>query len=102
MIDKEAIILRMQTTEQVSLNAGANMWQRAGAQKPRAAVADFHQRPHGDIGNHPGQGLVERDGFARADDFTEIAFTGAAPVGEIVQMRITGVEGARVVAELVS
>jgi threonylcarbamoyladenosine tRNA methylthiotransferase MtaB len=47
-------------------------------------------------------GLVERDGFARADDFTEIAFTGAAPVGEIIRMRITGVEGARVVAELVS
>ena len=45
-------------------------------------------------------GLVERDGFARADDFTEIAFSGAAPVGEIVRMRITGVEGARVVAEL--
>jgi threonylcarbamoyladenosine tRNA methylthiotransferase MtaB len=47
-------------------------------------------------------GLVERDGFARADDFTEIAFTGAAPVGEIIRMRITGVEGASVVAELVS
>jgi threonylcarbamoyladenosine tRNA methylthiotransferase MtaB len=47
-------------------------------------------------------GLVERDGFARADDFTEIAFSGVAPVGEIIRMRITGVEGARVVAELVS
>jgi threonylcarbamoyladenosine tRNA methylthiotransferase MtaB len=47
-------------------------------------------------------GLVERDGFARADDFTEIAFTGVAPMGEIVRMRIIGVEGARVVAELVS
>jgi threonylcarbamoyladenosine tRNA methylthiotransferase MtaB len=45
-------------------------------------------------------GLVERDGFARADDFTEIAFSGEALVGEIVRMRITGVEGARVVAEL--
>jgi threonylcarbamoyladenosine tRNA methylthiotransferase MtaB len=47
-------------------------------------------------------GLVERDGFARADDFTEIAFTGVAPVGEIVRMRITGVDGARVAAELVA
>ena len=45
-------------------------------------------------------GLVERDGFARADDFTEIAFIGAAPVGEVVRMRITAVDGTRVIAEL--
>jgi len=47
-------------------------------------------------------GLVERDGFARAEDFTEIVFEGAAPHGEIVPMRVTGVDGARVVAELVA
>ncbi|MBI5942133.1 MAG: tRNA (N(6)-L-threonylcarbamoyladenosine(37)-C(2))-methylthiotransferase MtaB [Caulobacterales bacterium] len=46
-------------------------------------------------------GLVEKAGVARADDFTEIAFVGEAPVGEIVAMRVTGVEGARVTAELV-
>ena len=46
-------------------------------------------------------GLVERDGFARAEDFTEIVFTGAAPHGEIAPMRVTGVDGTRVVAELV-
>jgi threonylcarbamoyladenosine tRNA methylthiotransferase MtaB len=45
-------------------------------------------------------GLVERDGFARADDFTEIAFTGAAPMGEIVCIRITGVSGGQVVGEV--
>lgn len=45
-------------------------------------------------------GLVEKAGVARADDFTEIAFSGEAPVGEIVAMRVTGVAGARVVAEL--
>ncbi|MDP3852198.1 MAG: tRNA (N(6)-L-threonylcarbamoyladenosine(37)-C(2))-methylthiotransferase MtaB [Phenylobacterium sp.] len=35
-------------------------------------------------------GLVERDGVARAEDFTEIAFTGEAAVGSIVAMTITG------------
>ncbi len=47
-------------------------------------------------------GLVERDGFARADDFTEIAFTGVAPPGEIVRIRIMGVSGAQVVGEVVA
>jgi threonylcarbamoyladenosine tRNA methylthiotransferase MtaB len=45
-------------------------------------------------------GLVERDGVARAEDFTEIAFTGAAPQGEIAAFRVTGHDGARVIAEL--
>ncbi|MFT4253966.1 MAG: tRNA (N(6)-L-threonylcarbamoyladenosine(37)-C(2))-methylthiotransferase MtaB [Caulobacter sp.] len=44
-------------------------------------------------------GLVERDGLARAEDFTEIAFTGEAPAGEIVSFRVTGHDGARVIAE---
>jgi threonylcarbamoyladenosine tRNA methylthiotransferase MtaB len=63
-----------------------------------AALQRHLQRQVGRVLN----GLVERDGFARADDFTEITFAGVAPVGEIVRMRITGVEGARVVAELVA
>ncbi len=46
-------------------------------------------------------GLVERDGIARADDFTEIAFSGDAPQGEIAKMRITGVSGDKVVGEVV-
>ncbi len=45
-------------------------------------------------------GLVEKPGVARADDFTEIAFEGAAPVGEIVPMRVVGVSGGKVTAEL--
>jgi threonylcarbamoyladenosine tRNA methylthiotransferase MtaB len=45
-------------------------------------------------------GLVERDGVARAEDFTEIAFTGAAPQGQIAAFRVTGHDGARVIAEL--
>ncbi len=45
-------------------------------------------------------GLVEREGFARADDFTEIAFSGAAPMGDIVRIQITGVSGGQAVGEI--
>ncbi|HEX5776621.1 MAG TPA: tRNA (N(6)-L-threonylcarbamoyladenosine(37)-C(2))-methylthiotransferase MtaB, partial [Caulobacteraceae bacterium] len=40
-------------------------------------------------------GLVEKDGVARADDFTEIAFESAAPVGEIVAFAVSGHNGKR-------
>ncbi|WP_374573510.1 tRNA (N(6)-L-threonylcarbamoyladenosine(37)-C(2))-methylthiotransferase MtaB [Phenylobacterium sp.] len=43
--------------------------------------------------------LVEREGHARAPDFTEIAFTGAAPAGEIVSLRIVSHDGRRALAE---
>ena len=46
-------------------------------------------------------GLVERAGVARAEDFTEIAFTGEAVVGSIVPMRITGHDGGKALAETV-
>jgi threonylcarbamoyladenosine tRNA methylthiotransferase MtaB len=42
--------------------------------------------------------LVERDGVARAEDFTEIAFTGAAEIGGIVALRVTGHDGKRALA----
>jgi threonylcarbamoyladenosine tRNA methylthiotransferase MtaB len=45
-------------------------------------------------------GLVERNGLARADDFTEIAFAGPAIVGEIVPLTVTGHDGKRVLAKL--
>jgi threonylcarbamoyladenosine tRNA methylthiotransferase MtaB len=49
-------------------------------------------------------GLVEREGVARAEDFTEIAFDpalgGVAPPGEIAAFRVTGHDGARAIAEL--
>jgi threonylcarbamoyladenosine tRNA methylthiotransferase MtaB len=49
-------------------------------------------------------GLVERadsgaGGLARADDFTEIAFTGEAAVGEIVPLKVNGHDGKRAVAQ---
>ncbi|WP_304191832.1 tRNA (N(6)-L-threonylcarbamoyladenosine(37)-C(2))-methylthiotransferase MtaB [Phenylobacterium aquaticum] len=46
------------------------------------------------------QGLVERGGLARAEDFTEIAFAGEAVVGSIVSLRVTGAEGGKLLAEL--
>jgi len=46
-------------------------------------------------------GLVERAGVARAEDFTEIAFTGEAAIGSIVPLRITGHDGGKAVAETI-
>jgi threonylcarbamoyladenosine tRNA methylthiotransferase MtaB len=43
-------------------------------------------------------GLVERDGVARAEDFTEIAFDGPAPIGGIAAFEVTGHDGRRVLA----
>ena len=45
-------------------------------------------------------GLVERPGIARADDFSEIRFEGAAELGQIVPMRITGHDDKRLIAIL--
>ena len=44
-------------------------------------------------------GLVERPGVARAEDFTEIAFTGEAGVGQVAALRVTGHDGRRLLAE---
>jgi threonylcarbamoyladenosine tRNA methylthiotransferase MtaB len=44
--------------------------------------------------------LVERPGVARAEDFTEIAFTGEAAVGGVVELVVTGHDGKRVTARL--
>jgi len=48
-------------------------------------------------------GLVERAnlgemGVARAEDFTEIAFVGEAPTGEITDLRVTGHDGRKLLA----
>ena len=45
-------------------------------------------------------GLVERPGLARAEDFTEIAFTGEAEVGGVTLLRVKGHDGHRVLAEV--
>jgi threonylcarbamoyladenosine tRNA methylthiotransferase MtaB len=41
------------------------------------------------------RGLVERPGLARAEDFTEIAFTGDAPPGAVIAGRVSGHDGRR-------
>lgn len=43
-------------------------------------------------------GLVERPGVARAEDFTEIAFTGEAEVGSVAALTVTGHAGGKAVA----
>ena len=45
-------------------------------------------------------GLVEREGLARAEDFTEIAFSGPAVVGEVARLRVVGHDGVRALAQL--
>ena len=45
--------------------------------------------------------IVETDGRARAADFTEVAFAGDAPAGEIVSLRIMGHDGRRALGERV-
>ena len=42
--------------------------------------------------------LVEREGVARAEDFTEVGFEGPAPVGEIAGFIVTGHDGKRALA----
>jgi threonylcarbamoyladenosine tRNA methylthiotransferase MtaB len=46
-------------------------------------------------------GLVEREGLARAPDFTEIAFDGVADPGGIVNLRVTGHDGRRATAAVI-
>ena len=44
--------------------------------------------------------LVERPGLARAEDFTEITFTGNAPAGTLIGGRISGHDGRRATLEV--
>jgi threonylcarbamoyladenosine tRNA methylthiotransferase MtaB len=46
-------------------------------------------------------GIVEKDGFARAPDFTEISFEGLAPIGGLSRLYITGHNHSRAQARLV-
>jgi threonylcarbamoyladenosine tRNA methylthiotransferase MtaB len=44
--------------------------------------------------------LVERPGLARAEDFTEIAFTGEATIGGLTALEVTAHDGKRALARL--
>jgi threonylcarbamoyladenosine tRNA methylthiotransferase MtaB len=43
-------------------------------------------------------GLVEREGLARAADFTELAFEGPAGAGTLIPLTVRGHDGARALA----
>ena len=45
-------------------------------------------------------GLVEREGMARAEDFTEVAFEGQAEPGSMAALRITAHDGKRALGSL--
>lgn len=76
---------------------------------PRAVVTERAQRlrqaGEAALARHLGrqvgrtvQALVERDGLARAEDFTEVAFEGAARAGAIVRLAIGGADARRALA----
>jgi len=60
----------------------------------QAGEAALSRHLHGQVGRTLA-GLVEKDGLARADDFTEITFEGPAAVGEIAPFVVTGHDGKR-------
>ena len=45
-------------------------------------------------------GLVERPGLARAEDFTEIAFEGLAEPGQVVALNVSGHDGRKALASV--
>jgi len=77
---------------------------KARAERLRAA-GDQALRRHldGRLGRTV-HGLVEREGLARAEDFTEVAFEsdlgGLAPAGAIVPLTVTGHDGRKALARL--
>jgi threonylcarbamoyladenosine tRNA methylthiotransferase MtaB len=77
--------------------AGADVKVRAARLRAagEAALARHLQRQVG----RTLMGLVERNGVARAEDFTEISFEGEAEVGSIVALRVTGHDGKRATAK---
>ena len=60
----------------------------------RAGQAALHRHLDRQLGRTV-RALAEREGVARADDFTEIALAGPAVPGELLGVRITGHDGRR-------
>jgi threonylcarbamoyladenosine tRNA methylthiotransferase MtaB len=83
---------RMPQLERAVVKSRAERLRNAG----KAALASHLDRQAGRLLH----GLVERDGSARAEDFTEIRFDGSAPLGEVAAMRVTGHDGQRLNAVL--
>jgi len=73
---------------------------KARAERLRAAGEDALRRHlDGRVGRTV-HALVEREGLARAEDFTEVAFAGLAPAGSIVPLTVTGHDGRKALARL--
>ena len=71
---------------------------RERAERLRAAGAAATRRHlDGQVGRTV-SALVERPGLARAEDFTEVRFTGDAAPGTLAQLRITGHDGRKALA----
>jgi threonylcarbamoyladenosine tRNA methylthiotransferase MtaB len=64
-----------------------------------AAAAALRAHLAGKVGRTL-EGLVETDGRARAEDFTEIQFTGEAPAGTLRSLRVHDQDGRRALAAL--
>jgi threonylcarbamoyladenosine tRNA methylthiotransferase MtaB len=75
---------------------------RARNERLRAAGAAALQRHLQSRIGRKVDALVEREGLARAGDFTEIAFAGGLPSGTHARFRITGAEGSRARGERLS
>ena len=71
---------------------------KARAERLRAAGQDALERHLQARIGHTVSALVERPGLARAEDFTEIAFTGPGVPGEVVELTIAGHNGRRALA----
>ncbi len=78
---------RMPQLNRAVIKARAERLRRAG----EAALSRHLDRMRG----RTVRGLVERDGLARAEDFTEVAFDDPAAPGSIVGLQITGHDGRR-------
>jgi threonylcarbamoyladenosine tRNA methylthiotransferase MtaB len=70
---------------------------KARAERLRAAGDRARSRRLDRQGGRTVRALIERDGRARAEDFTEIAFEGAAPLGQVVSLTLTGRDGKRAI-----
>ena len=66
--------------------------QRLRAAGERALVRHLHAQVGRTL-----PALVERDGRARAEDFTEIAFRGESIPGRIISLRMSGHDGTRMI-----
>jgi threonylcarbamoyladenosine tRNA methylthiotransferase MtaB len=74
---------------------------KARAERLRqAGDAALHRHLDARIGRTV-HGLVEREGLARAEDFTEVAFEGLAQPGQIVALSVTGHDGRKALAKII-